>query len=271
MFKTYPARIKAAGADDGLAEGQFRALVSVFNVKDSMGDVIVPGAFTDTLEEWKASGDSIPVYWSHQMHDPDYNVGWVLDAEQTDDGLEVLAQLDLEDGASPKAKQVYRLLKGRRVTQFSFAYDVTDGGPAKSADGDEFTELRGLKLYEVGPTPIGANQETDLLGVKDAVALLKRGRVLSAKNESALTETLSAITAGVTSIKSVLSAVGSDNTEDDDGKAATPNHQDKANGTGPVTAQEPPRGATAQEPSRTSPVAFLAAHLQLLEHEGLLP
>jgi len=267
MFKTYPARIKAAGAEDGLAEGQFRALVSVFNVKDSMGDVIVPGAFTDTLEEWKASGDSIPVYWSHQMHDPDYNVGWVLDAEQTGEGLEVLAQLDLEEGGSPKARQVYRLLKGRRVTQFSFAYDVTDGGPSKSDDHGDHNELRILKLYEVGPTPIGANQETDLLGVKDAVALLKRGRVLSSKNETALTDALAAITAGVTSIKSVLSAVGTADEEDDGGKAATP-HQDKANGTGPVTPQEPPRGATGQEPNRTSPVALLAAHLQLLEHEG---
>jgi hypothetical protein len=34
MFKTRPAQIKAAGEDDGLEEGQFRALVSVFGNVD---------------------------------------------------------------------------------------------------------------------------------------------------------------------------------------------------------------------------------------------
>jgi HK97 family phage prohead protease len=131
MLKSVPAKFKAAGdgpTDDGLLPGQFRAVVSVFGNKDSYGDVIVPGAFSDTLAEWKASGDMIPVYWSHQMSDPLMNIGWVVDAQETKKGLEVLAQLDLEDDGSPQAKYAYKLLKGRRVQQFSFAYDVLDGG-----------------------------------------------------------------------------------------------------------------------------------------------
>lgn len=261
MQKFAPARIKAAGEPDGLADGQFRALVSVFGNKDSMGDVVVPGAFTDTLAAWAESGDRIPVYWSHQMQDPDFNVGWVEEAQETADGLEVLAQIDLDPDASSKAKQVYRLLKGRRVTQFSFAYDVEDGGPVEK-DGDSYNELRKLKLYELGPTPIGANTETELLGVKDLVAGIKRGRTLSSKNEEELKNGLDAITAGVTSIKSVLSSVSTDS-----GKA-TPT-QEKASETGPVTGKEP-SGVTSKEPSRDASVSYLSAHLSLLELEGSL-
>lgn len=251
LMKSCPARVKAAGPDDGLEEGQFRALVSVFGNKDSYGDVIVPGAFKDTLAEWAASGDPIPVYYSHRMDDPDFNIGHVIEAEETDEGLEVLAQLDVADPVpGSKALQVHRLLKGRRVTQFSFAYDVEEGGWAtrKNAAGDdeEYFELRKLKVYEVGPTPIGANQETELLAVKSAAEGLARevkaGRVLSSKNESALREARDAI-------DSVLSSLG-----EEDGKAApaADQHDGKAKADEPANDEEP-AGAKSEEPMRPAP------------------
>ncbi|WP_199931795.1 HK97 family phage prohead protease, partial [Streptomyces sp. NRRL S-1896] len=97
-------------------------------------------------------------------------------------GLEVTGQIDDLD-ANPTAQQVYRLLKGRRVTQFSFAYDVTEG--AWVTDDDHpwggYYELRRLKLHEVGPCLVGANQETELLAAKaHSIARgTKAGRVLS--------------------------------------------------------------------------------------------
>lgn len=255
MHKTCHAQIKAAGTEDGLAEGQFRALVSVFGNKDNQGDVVMPGAFKDSLADWSDSGDPIPMYWSHQMNDPDYNIGWVQEAKESEAGLEILGQLDLEDGTSSKAKQVYRLLKGRRVTQFSFAYDVLDGAQSEK-DGDSFYELRKLKLYEVGPTPIGANPATELLGVKHADL---------AKSEDELTTALEAIAGGVAVIKNVLAHVAV--SSDDEGKANTA--QEKASDTGPATDKElPPEGATSKEPSRATPVSVLAAQIDLLEQEG---
>lgn len=272
MHKTCPVEIKAAGTEDGLAEGQFRAVVSVFGNKDSYGDVVVPGAFADTLAEWKATGDSIPVYWSHQMQDPDFNVGWIESAEETDKGLEVLAQLDLEDGASPKAKQVYRLLKGRRVTQFSFAYDVLDGGQVEK-DGEQVYELRKLKLYEVGPTPVGANQETELLAVKHAAQDLqldlKAGRVLSAKNEDTLREALGSLEASTASLKNVLAAVESSTEGDDSGKANTT--PDKASDDAPANDEEHPTGAKSEEPNRRTSADSWAAMLTVIELEGATP
>ncbi|MEL3944869.1 HK97 family phage prohead protease [Streptomyces sp. LNU-CPARS28] len=183
--KDFAARVKAVGPDDGLGVGQFAALVSVFDNEDSMGDVVRAGAFTDTLAAWAAKGDSIPVIWSHAWGDPFAHIGHVVKATETLAGLEVVGQIDdLED--NPTAAQVNRLLKGRRVTQFSFAYDVDEEAYVRDDDHryGGYWELRKLSLHEVGPCLVGANQETELLAAKaTGIARgVKAGRVLSQQN-----------------------------------------------------------------------------------------
>ena len=163
-LKQADAAVKAVGGDTGteLAEGQFHALVSVFGNVDAYGDVVLPGAFATTLAEHEAAGDPIAVVWSHKWDDPFAHIGHVVKAWESPDGLEVIAQLDLEN---PTAVQVHKLLKARRVRQFSFAYDVVDGGWGERDDREVY-ELRELKLNEVGPCLLGVNRETDLRDVK---------------------------------------------------------------------------------------------------------
>ncbi len=204
LTKSFPVQVKA-GPDDNLGEGEFKAYVSVFGNKDSYGDVVMPGAFTESIAEWKASGNPLPVIWSHMYSDPDYHIGVTLEASEDAKGLLIHGKLDLDADAT-KARQVYRLLKARRVTQFSFSYDILDYAQASNEEFGDFWELRKLKLYETGPTLIGANQLTDLLGVKsirDLAVDIKAGRVLSAKNEEQLRSAADAI-------KSVLDSLPSD-------------------------------------------------------------
>lgn len=229
--KTCRVKIQKAGSQDGTEDGVFEAIVATYDL-DSVGDRIIPGAFEDTLKEWAATGDPIPVLWSHMSFDPDYHIGEVLEAEERPEGLWVKARIDLDDDGPSKAKKVYKLLKGRRVTQFSFAYDIEEGAFVTNNEKDEYYfELRKLKLYEVGPCLIGANQETELLTIKngrpvshpvaslpeglvkiaDCLALLKAGRVLSAKNEERLQE-IARLAA------EVLDSVSTDS---DDGKATS--------------------------------------------------
>lgn len=254
LIKSCPVKIKAAGEPDGLTAGEFEAIVSVFGNKDSYGDVVMPGAFADTLAEWKSSGNPIPVYYSHRMDDPDFNIGEVIEAKETDEGLWVHARLDVDDPLpGSKAPQVHRLLKGRRVTQFSFAYDVVEGAWVQN-DDDEFYELRRLKLHEVGPTPIGANDQTELLAVKSAghvarhlTAAVKAGRVLSAKNETALRDSLALLEDAAGGIKNVLAVIDDEANNDDE----------KAKGAGSANGEEP-SGAKSEEPNRPSPVDLSA-------------
>lgn len=191
-----------AGPDDSLEEGEFIAYASVFGNIDSYGDVVMEGAFSDDLKMWKASENPIPLLFGHRMDDPDFNIGHLVDEEEDAKGLKVHGKLDLEN---PKAKQTYRLLKGRRLTQLSFAYDILEAGwevrerkdGKKDAAGkpqtEEYFALKKLHVYEVSLVPIGANQETEILGVKAlsqfaerAGVDLKAGRVISKANEEKL-------------------------------------------------------------------------------------
>lgn len=264
--KTCAVTVKATAADDpNLKEGQFTALASVFNNIDAVGDVVLPGAFADDLKAWEESGDPIPVLWGHQMADPDMNIGSVMTAGETEQGLQITAQLDLEN---EKAKQVYRLLKGRRVRKMSFAYDVEDAAPAER-DGREVYELRKLKLHEVSVVQIPANPEAVVQQVKDAAVVgerlvaaiteyqrlhtdtkttddappdVKAGRSISAKNEATLRSALDRMTGAISDVKSLL-----DSLESDDGKASPTQH---------ATAEEPD-GAKTDEPASRSGTASL--------------
>lgn len=164
--KERTAELKAVG-DDGLEEGQFKALISVFNTIDTYGDVVMPGAFTKSLEEWTASGFPLPVIWSHQWSDIWSHIGGSSRYEQTEKGLVVVGDLDLDN---PTAVQAYRLMKSGRITQFSFGFDVIDGGWGVRADAEgnerDVYELRELKLHEVGPCLVGVNRQTELQGIK---------------------------------------------------------------------------------------------------------
>lgn len=162
-----PVGFKAEGetAPDGtkLGPGEFLALAAVFDVIDSYGDRIIKGAFAETLAAWKESGDPIPVIWQHLWGDPNAHIGFVVDAYETDEGLLYKGKLDIEDNAF--ALQVYRLMKGRRVTQQSFGFDVIDGRSVTEEGRDVF-EITRVHLYEVGPCLVGVNQSTNLLDIK---------------------------------------------------------------------------------------------------------
>lgn len=251
LLKDMSVQIKA-GPDDGLGEGQFSAYAAVFGNVDSYGDVITPGAFADNLKAWKDSGNPIPLLFGHNLSDPDFNLGHVTEAVEDDKGLRVTAQLDLDN---PKALQTYRMLKGRRVNQMSFAYDVLEGGDAEreKADGakESYYELRKLKLYEVSVVTIGANQETEVLAVKSAAEALlsgtKAGRAISAKDEGELRKAHEAI-------ENILAAIGEEN------------DQEKASGETAAKADATDEGSDAKstasvEEPKSSPSVnhFLAA------------
>ncbi|OZE98088.1 HK97 family phage prohead protease [Rhodococcoides fascians] len=241
--KEFQTKVKAAGSADGLKDGQVLAVVSVFGNVDSYGDVVMPGAFDEDLKAWKESGDPIPAIWSHDWRDPFSHIGTVLEASETEKGLETLYQIDLEN--NPKAEQVYRLLKGRRVTQSSFAYDILDAGWVEREDKEtgkkyEVFELRKLHLFEVGPTLVGANQETELIEVKSAELArhFKTGRVLSQTNFDSLQKAYD-------SIGAVLASA----TPDDKSSGRTP---DSKNARKTGHAADDPASDSGADPSAKS-------------------
>lgn len=149
--------------------GTYEAVVSVFGVVDYAGDRVLVGAFANSLERWKASGDPIPVVFAHQWDDLDAHVGEVLEAKELapgDDqlpeelaangGLWVKFRLDVtEDFAGRLAKRLDR----RTIREFSFAYDVIT--ERRASDGAN--DLVELDVIEVGPCLKGMNPATVLM------------------------------------------------------------------------------------------------------------
>lgn len=182
--KEHDVMFKALPDADGQT-GRFEAIVAAFGNVDLVGDRIVKGAFSKSIGKWRASGDPLPIIWSHNWGDPNAHVGFADPRlmEETDKGLKIVGQLDIDQ---PVAAQVYRLLKERRVKQWSFAYDIQRERPGR----DRANELVELDILEAGPTLSGANPETETLMVKAlqeaAEVETKAGRVFSARNEATL-------------------------------------------------------------------------------------
>jgi HK97 family phage prohead protease len=163
QHKTFPIDVKAADDDSGT----FEALVSVFGNVDLVGDRVMPGAFSKTLERWRETGDPLPIVLSHRWDDVMSHIGVAdpKDVVETDDGLLVKGRLDLAD--NEVARQVYKLLKRRSLKEFSFGYTVNEERVAK----DGANELLDVDLVEAGPTLKGANPLTELRAVKSALGL----------------------------------------------------------------------------------------------------
>lgn len=257
-LKSAPARFKAAdGTAGGGGLGEFEAIVSVFGNVDSWGDVVKAGAFTDSIAEWKAGPNILPVLWSHRMDDPTYNIGEVIDLAEFEPGADlpdwvdpwvkehgglwVKGRIDTGTDASPIAVHALRLLKTRRVTQFSYAYDEIDSG-AVEVNGTEVWELRKLKLYEVSPTQIGANELTDLLAAK-AGTMARRKLTLTADERDSLRGAIDQLGAALDD--ATVEGAADDGTDE----ATTDNEPTADDAAGPDGA--PKRRATARKAGRT--------------------
>lgn len=212
LHKTFAAKAAATGMP-----GEFTALVSAFGNEDSQGDIVEKGAFTKTLGEWRAKGRPIPIVWSHQFDDPENFLGEYTSAEETDEGLLLTGQLDLDH---PRAARVHKLMQKGVIAEFSISgsvrdYELIEKDKDEDAGDEDFfagwfqpMRIKDIDLWEAGPCFKGANPETELISVKQdgtrpeailtrsqwetvqlaARPLAKEGRVLAQKHVDALKE-----------------------------------------------------------------------------------
>lgn len=180
------ACVKSELKEDG---GTVKGYVSTFDRDpDAYGDVVKRGAFTKSLERWKAlnaEGKFIPLLWGHDTEDPKSNIGRVIDAVEDERGLLITAEFDAEN---EKAQYVRKLVQEGRVYQFSFAFEIRDQGTVELEDGRKANELRDLELFEVSLVQIPANQHATVEEVKATEPEIKSGRRNSAKDADMLRE-----------------------------------------------------------------------------------
>ena len=199
IHKTFAAKVTPSVKDSGDPEGTFEAIVSVFGNKDHGGDIVEAGAFTKTIHEWALKEVPIPLVWAHQYGDVDNFIGEIKTIEETEQGLKIKAQLDLDH---PKAARVHQLMKRGLINEFSWSGLVREYEWIEDDDEDSWwpgMKMLDIDLWEAGPCFKGANPDTDLLSIKtdgriDGPLLrAKAGRVLSQQNIDSLKEARDAI------------------------------------------------------------------------------
>ncbi|KAK6049552.1 phage prohead protease, HK97 family [Cooperia oncophora] len=103
----------SAGDDNGYG--------SVFGVKDSHDDVVVPGAFTTTLQKWSEKKALPALLWQHRMDEP---IGVYTEMKEDDVGLYVRGRLLVDD--DPLAKRAHAHMKAGSLTGLSIGYILKD-------------------------------------------------------------------------------------------------------------------------------------------------
>lgn len=134
-------------ADDGTFEG----LLSPYGNVDQGGDVVEPGAFTNSL---KANGNTVPMLWQHK---PDCPIG-SLQLDDREDGLWCKGTLLLDIAEAQKA---YSLLKAKIINGLSIGYETVK---AKSING--VRHLLELNLFEGSVVTFPMNTSALISAVK---------------------------------------------------------------------------------------------------------
>ena len=132
-------------------------------IPDSYGDVVAPGAFTDTIKAREESGHKFPLCWNHDL---DQIIGQVDTIEDTEKGPLMTASFF----NTPLAQEKREIVKSGVVYQFSFAYDIREAAQVTLEDGTKANELQKLDLFEVSIVPVPANPRAEVTDIKSEVA-----------------------------------------------------------------------------------------------------
>lgn len=194
MERLYKSFELKAG-DNGIVEGYASTWTKT---PDSYGDIVIKGAFTETLKKRKATGHPFPLCFNHDFGQI---IGAVAEAEEDDFGLKIKASF-LNTALAQEKRE---LVKEGIIWQFSFAYSVlgSEEPTAEEKKQGIFQKLTKLDLYEVSLVPVPANQTAIVTEVKNDSEVEtkeveveeKSGRRNSEKDEKLIREAISALQA----------------------------------------------------------------------------
>lgn len=142
--------------------GEFEGYGSTFGGEpDAYGDVIAPGAYTESLARHKAKGTMPKLFWQHNADEP---IGRWVDANEDDHGLLMQGKLNMD---VQRGREAYALLKSRDIDGLSIGYRIKE----YSVDTESgIWTLEKLDLVEVSIVSVGANENAVVQSVKAAKA-----------------------------------------------------------------------------------------------------
>lgn len=141
------------------SSGGFTGYGSVFGVKDSYDEVVLPGAFRESLDKYRSMGRMPAMLWQHKSAEP---LGAFTSVNEDDHGLLLEGQLAMD---TVRGAEAYSLLKMKAISGLSIGYQVPPGGDSYDSKTGINT-LKKLDLYEVSLVTFPANDYARVQGVK---------------------------------------------------------------------------------------------------------
>lgn len=139
-------------------QGVVKGYASVFNVKDSYGTVIKPGAFKESLE--KKGAGAIRVLWNHNWNEV---IGVCQVAREDEIGLYV--EFKIVEGVQ-RSEEVFRLISAGAVDAFSIGFVVLADEYDRENDVINITKV---ELWEFSPVTFPANKLALVTDVRSMV------------------------------------------------------------------------------------------------------
>lgn len=157
-YLDFPFEIKASDVTEA---GIFKGYASVFGGKaDAYGDVIVEGAFKDTLAAGGRNGTGIAMCWQHDVHRP---IGTWTSLVEDKKGLKVEGKLTMKSAFV--RDEVYPLLCDGAIKGLSIGYDLR-GGIAEWDEEKKTRYLKKVNLWEISPVTFPAQTRAGVQTIK---------------------------------------------------------------------------------------------------------
>lgn len=157
---TRPFEIKEHSED-----GSFTGYGSVFDVVDAYREVVLPGAFTDSIAAHKEKGSMPVMLWQHKSDEP---IGVWDSIKEDDHGLRMSGHFVM---GTQRGREAHSLLRAKAIRGLSIGYNVPQGG-AEFDDEKNVTNLKQIELWETSLVTFPANPESMVTEIR---AVLEEG------------------------------------------------------------------------------------------------
>lgn len=141
--------------------GVFSGYCNVFDIKDSYGDIVRKGAFTESLKHWQQKNKLPPVLWSHDRDQP---IGVWTKLCEDGHGLYGEGKLLINDIA--RAKEVHALMKSGAIDGLSIGYRLNKWQYDEKA---KILDVLAVDLHEISIVTFPANEDSRINEVKNTL------------------------------------------------------------------------------------------------------
>lgn len=152
-YKNISFDLKDVDTKEGIIKGYF----SAFNVKDSDGDIVLPGAFKKSIEERGPKSQRPRIKWFID-HDPTQVPGTLKELYEDDYGLAYVGKTGThilgrdflkmaESGIITEHSQGFRTIREQQKSDANYMYELylMEGSSLKAWGANEYTPLTGIK------------------------------------------------------------------------------------------------------------------------------